>query len=95
MCDVGARPLPAHHVAAHQTLLDPRHVVPGSAWIHRDLADMVEDLVAGGTPVTSGLHDKQIVQTMIDDDRRGVGDQFMEIWQLLTLELWYRQQGHE
>jgi hypothetical protein len=95
MCVVGARPLLAHHVAAHQNLLNPRHVVPGSAWIHRDLADMVEDLVAGGTLVTSGLVDKQMVGTMIDDDRGGVRDQFMEIWQLLTLELWYRQQGPE
>jgi asparagine synthase (glutamine-hydrolysing) len=28
---------------------------PLRAWIRRDLADMVEDLVAGGTLVTSGL----------------------------------------
>ena len=56
-------------------------------------ADMVEDLVAGGTLVTSGLVDKQMVRTMIDDDRRGAADRSKEIWQLLTLEVWYRQQG--
>jgi asparagine synthase (glutamine-hydrolysing) len=66
---------------------------PLRAWIRRDLADMVEDLVAGGTLVTSGLVDKQMVRTMIDDDRRGVADRSKEIWQLLTLEVWYRQQG--
>jgi asparagine synthase (glutamine-hydrolysing) len=66
---------------------------PLRAWIRRDLADMVEDLVAGGTLVTSGLVDKQMVRTMIDDDRRGAADRSKEIWQLLTLEVWYRQQG--
>ena len=68
---------------------------PLRAWIRRDLADMVEDLVAGGTLVTSGLVDKQMVRTMIDDDRRGAEDRSKEIWQLLTLELWYRQQSHD
>ena len=66
---------------------------PLRAWIRRDLADMVEDLVAGGTLVTSGLVDKQIVRTMIDDDRRGFADRSKEIWQLLTLEVWHRQQS--
>ena len=68
---------------------------PLRAWIRRDLADMVEDLVAGGTLVTSGLVDKQMVRTMIDDDRRGAADRSKEIWQLLTLEVWYRQQGSD
>jgi asparagine synthase (glutamine-hydrolysing) len=68
---------------------------PLRAWIRRDLADMVEDLVAGGSFVTSGLVDKQVVRTMIDDDRRGAADRSKEIWQLLTLELWYRQQGQD
>ncbi|HWC44464.1 MAG TPA: asparagine synthase (glutamine-hydrolyzing) [Actinomycetota bacterium] len=65
---------------------------PLRAWIRRDLADMVEDLVAGGTLVTSGLVDKQLVRAMIDADRRGLADRSKEIWQLLTLEVWYRQQ---
>jgi asparagine synthase (glutamine-hydrolysing) len=68
---------------------------PLRAWIRRDLTDMVEDVVAGGTLVTSGLVDKQMVRAMIDDDRRGIADRSKEIWQLLTLEVWYRQQGLE
>jgi asparagine synthase (glutamine-hydrolysing) len=68
---------------------------PLRAWIRRDLSEMVEDLVAGGTLVTSGLVDKQMVRTMIDDDRRGAADRSKEIWQLLTLEVWYRQQGED
>jgi len=68
---------------------------PLRAWIRRDLSDMVEDLVAGGTLVTSGMLDKQVVRGMIDDDRRGAADRSKEIWQLLTLEVWYRQQRGE
>jgi asparagine synthase (glutamine-hydrolysing) len=68
---------------------------PLRAWIRRDLSDMVEDLVASGTLVTTGLIDKQVVRGMIDDDRRGTADRSKEIWQLLTLEVWYRQQGAE
>ena len=68
---------------------------PLRAWIRRDLLRMVEDLVAGGTLVTTGLVDKQMVRTMIDEDRRGAADRSKEIWQLLTLEVWYRQQGRD
>jgi hypothetical protein len=66
------------------------------AWIRRDLSDMVEDLVAGGTWVTSGLVDKQMVRTMIAaDDRGGAADRSKEIGQLLTLEVWYARQGRD
>jgi asparagine synthase (glutamine-hydrolysing) len=52
---------------------------------------MVEDLVARGSLVTSGMVDKSRVRSMIDEDRVGVADWSKEIWQLLTLEEWYRQ----
>jgi len=68
---------------------------PLRAWIRRDLVDMVEDLVAGGTLITSGLVAKQTVRPMIGDDRRGAADRSKEIWQLLTLEVWHRQQGSD
>jgi asparagine synthase (glutamine-hydrolysing) len=65
---------------------------PLRAWIRRDLKDMVEDCVAQGTLVGSGLLDKAMVREMIDDDRRGLSDRSKELWQLLTLEFWYQQQ---
>jgi len=64
---------------------------PLRAWIRRDLQDMVEEVVAGGELVTSGLLDKARVREMIDEDRNGRADRSKEIWQLLTLELWYGQ----
>jgi asparagine synthase (glutamine-hydrolysing) len=52
---------------------------------------MVEEHVARGDLVESGMLDKNEVRTMIDDDRSGMTDRSKEIWQLLTLELWQRQ----
>jgi asparagine synthase (glutamine-hydrolysing) len=64
---------------------------PLRAWIRRDLQEMVEEHVARGDLVESGMLDKNEVRTMIDDDRSGMTDRSKEIWQLLTLELWQRQ----
>ncbi|MEO7980306.1 MAG: asparagine synthase (glutamine-hydrolyzing) [Sporichthyaceae bacterium] len=64
---------------------------PLRAWVRRDLQEMVENLVARGSLVTSGMVDKSRVRSMIDEDRVGVADWSKEIWQLLTLEEWYQQ----
>jgi asparagine synthase (glutamine-hydrolysing) len=64
---------------------------PLRAWIRRDLQEMVEEVVARGELVTSGLLDRTTVRRMIDEDRSGKADRSKEIWQLLTLELWHAQ----
>jgi asparagine synthase (glutamine-hydrolysing) len=64
---------------------------PLRAWIRRDLQEMVEDQVAAGTLVGSGMLDKARVRALIDEDRSGATDRSKEIWQLLTLEAWYQQ----
>jgi asparagine synthase (glutamine-hydrolysing) len=64
---------------------------PLRAWIRRDLQEMVEEHVARGHMVDTGMLDKTQVRTMIDDDRSGMTDRSKEIWQLLTLDLWLRQ----
>ena len=70
----------------------------------------VQRAAAGLDPPRPGRHDRgpgrrgpgdigaggqQMVRTMIDDDRRGAADRSKEIWQLLTLEVWYQQQGRD
>jgi hypothetical protein len=35
--------------------------------------------------------DKARVRALIDEDRSGATDRSKEIWQLLTLEVWYQQ----
>jgi asparagine synthase (glutamine-hydrolysing) len=64
---------------------------PLRAWMRRDLKEMVDDCVAGGWMVGSGLLDGSCVRRMIDEDRRGLADRSKELWQLLTLECWYQQ----
>jgi asparagine synthase (glutamine-hydrolysing) len=64
---------------------------PLRAWIRRDLQEMVEEHVARGHMVESGMLDKTAVRTMIDQDRSGMTDRSKEIWHLLSLELWHRQ----
>jgi asparagine synthase (glutamine-hydrolysing) len=64
---------------------------PLRAWIRRDLQEMVEDRVVRGTLVGSGMLDKARVRALIDEDRSGATDRSKEIWQLLTLEVWYQQ----
>ncbi|HSF87007.1 MAG TPA: asparagine synthase-related protein, partial [Acidimicrobiia bacterium] len=63
---------------------------PLRAWIRRDLTEMVDDLVLGGELVADGVLDDAVIRRMIAADRDGIEDRSKEIWQLLTLETWYR-----
>jgi asparagine synthase (glutamine-hydrolysing) len=63
---------------------------PLRAWMRRDLKDMIDDCVADGWLVGSGLIDGSVVREMIEDNRRGQADRSKELWQLLTLECWYQ-----
>ena len=51
---------------------------------------MVDDLVLGGELVADGVLDDTVIRRMVAADRDGVEDRSKEIWQLLTLETWYR-----
>jgi asparagine synthase (glutamine-hydrolysing) len=64
---------------------------PLRAWIRRDLGEMVDDLVADGSLVSSGFLKADKVREMIAEDRAGSADRSKQIWQLLTLETWMRQ----
>lgn len=63
---------------------------PLRAWVGRDLGEMVDDLVVGGTLVKSGFLRRDAVVRLVDDDRAGREDRSKQIWQLLNLELWCR-----
>jgi asparagine synthase (glutamine-hydrolysing) len=66
---------------------------PLRAWIRRDLREMVEDLLMGGKMVKSGFLNGSYLRRMVDEDRAGTADRSKEIWQLMTLESWLRQQS--
>lgn len=63
---------------------------PIRAWISRDLRDLVNDVLVGGELVQTGLLRKGPLVQLIADERAGREDQAKQIWQLLSLELWYR-----
>lgn len=64
---------------------------PLRAWISRDLRDLVDEIVRAGELVGSGFLRRPAVDRLITEDREGREDRSKQIWQLLTLELWYRQ----
>jgi asparagine synthase (glutamine-hydrolysing) len=62
---------------------------PIRAWISRDLRDLVNDVLIGGELVHAGLLRRAPLVQLIADERAGRADHAKQIWQLLSLELWY------
>jgi asparagine synthase (glutamine-hydrolysing) len=67
---------------------------PIRSWISRDLRDLVNDVLAGGELVEAGLLRREPLVQLIADERTGREDHAKQIWQLLSLELWY-QHAHK
>ncbi len=64
---------------------------PLRAWVTRDLRELIDDVLVGGDLVGTGFIRPEALNALIADDRSGRQDRSKQIWQLLTLELWYRQ----
>ncbi len=64
---------------------------PLRAWVTRDLRELIDDVLVNGELVGTGFVRPEALNTLIQDDRSGRQDRSKQIWQLLTLELWYRQ----
>ncbi|HET9060126.1 MAG TPA: asparagine synthase (glutamine-hydrolyzing) [Acidimicrobiales bacterium] len=64
---------------------------PLRAWVTRDLRELVDDVLVKGELVNTGFICSESLRSLIDEDRAGRQDRSKQIWQLLTLELWYRQ----
>lgn len=63
---------------------------PLRAWVTNDLAELVDDVLVGGELVSTGFLRGEPLLRLISDQRSGRRDESKQIWQLLTLELWYR-----
>jgi asparagine synthase (glutamine-hydrolysing) len=63
---------------------------PLRAWVGRDLNDYVEDVLVRGDLVAGGFLRRGPLTQLIEDHRTGRRDRSKQVWQLLTLELWYR-----
>jgi asparagine synthase (glutamine-hydrolysing) len=83
--------------AAEQWL--PREIVyrpkasfgaPLRGWVRNDLREVINDVLVRGELVGSGMIRAGALDRLIADDRAGREDNAKQIWQLLTMELWYR-----
>ena len=63
---------------------------PLRAWVRDDLQEIIHDVVVGGRLVESGMIRRDPLVQLIADEQAGREDHAKQIWQLLTLELWYR-----
>jgi asparagine synthase (glutamine-hydrolysing) len=64
---------------------------PLRAWVTNDLNDAINDLLVGGEMVSCGFVDKAELLQLVDDLQQGRRDESKQLWQLLTLEMWYRE----
>ncbi len=64
---------------------------PLRAWVSRDLRELIDDVLVHGELVGTGFIRSDVLRALIEEDRAGRQDRSKQIWQLLTLELWYHQ----
>jgi asparagine synthase (glutamine-hydrolysing) len=63
---------------------------PLRAWVRNDLQEVINDVLVGGELVGSGMIRAEALRRLIQDEQAGREDFAKQIWQLLTMELWYR-----
>jgi asparagine synthase (glutamine-hydrolysing) len=63
---------------------------PLRAWVRNDLHELINDVLVGGELVGMGMIRAGPLRRLIEDEQAGREDHAKQIWQLLTLELWYR-----
>jgi asparagine synthase (glutamine-hydrolysing) len=63
---------------------------PLRAWMSRDLAPLVREVVNEGVLVQSGFLHKEALRRLVAEDAAGQKDRSKELWHVLTLEYWYR-----
>ena len=64
--------------------------VPLRAWVRNDLRELINDSLVRGELASSGIIRPDALRRLISDEQAGREDHAKQIWQLLTLELWYR-----
>jgi asparagine synthase (glutamine-hydrolysing) len=64
---------------------------PVANWITNDLQEMLQDVLSAKQIESRGLFDSSFVHKLINEHIHGQQDWSMQIWQLLTLELWQQE----
>ena len=63
---------------------------PLRAWVTNDLRELVDDVLLRGELVDQGFLRRPPLERLVADQRSGRRDTAKQVWQLLSLELWYR-----
>jgi asparagine synthase (glutamine-hydrolysing) len=63
---------------------------PLRAWVSNDLGPLIDDVLLDGRLVSSGFLRRPPLRQMVVEQRSGKRDQSKQLWQLLSMELWYR-----
>jgi asparagine synthase (glutamine-hydrolysing) len=63
---------------------------PLRAWVRNDLRDLINDVLVNGELTGTGMIQPAALNRLIDAERAGREDNAKQIWQLLSMELWYR-----
>jgi asparagine synthase (glutamine-hydrolysing) len=63
---------------------------PLRAWVRNDLQELINDVLVHGELVGSGMIRVGALNRLISDELAGREDNAKQIWQMLTMELWYR-----
>ncbi len=63
---------------------------PLRAWVTHDLAAVIDDTLVRGELVGSGFVQQEPLLRMVAEQRAGKRDWSKQLWELLTLETWYR-----
>jgi asparagine synthase (glutamine-hydrolysing) len=63
---------------------------PLRAWVTHDLRHVVDDVLVSGELVAGGFLRREPLLRLVADQRTGRRDTAKQVWQLLSLELWYR-----
>lgn len=63
---------------------------PLRAWVTNDLTELIDDELLGGQLVGTGFLRREPLARLVSDQRKGRRDESKQIWQLLSMEWWYR-----
>ena len=83
---------PRENWLPHEIVYRPKasFSAPLRAWVRNDLQEVINDVLVRGELVGSGMIRGGALDRLIQDERAGREDNAKQIWQLLTMELWYR-----
>jgi asparagine synthase (glutamine-hydrolysing) len=63
---------------------------PLRAWVRNDLREVINDVLVNGELTGTGMIQPTALNRLIEAERAGREDNAKQIWQLLSMELWYR-----